>query len=154
MTYSKHISIYSVLFAGIIFSACQTPEQRVNSAEEKVQDAKLDSTMLQKSDSSQANYSANAEQWRSFKAEAEGKIKHNEIRIAELKLKIVQAQKPPETTYQERIDTLEQRNKNLHTRMVNYEGNRSNWETFKAKFDQDMNGLGQSLQEFSIKAKQ
>ena len=70
MIYSKHISIYSVLIAGIIFSACQTPEQRVNSAEEKVQDAKLDSTMLQKSDSSQANYSANAEQWRSFKAEA------------------------------------------------------------------------------------
>jgi hypothetical protein len=153
MNYSKYIAIYCILIGGVFINSCQTPEQKVNSAEDKVQDAKLDSAMLQKSDSTQANSSANAEEWRSFKAESELKIKHNEIRIAELKLKIAKAEKPPETTYEERIDTLEQRNKDLHTRMVNYEGNRSNWETFKAKFNQDMNGVGQSLQDFTIKSK-
>ncbi|MBK7408934.1 MAG: hypothetical protein IPJ40_13250 [Saprospirales bacterium] len=52
--------------------------------------------------------------------------------------------------YAQRIETLEQKNRDLRTKMANYEQNQSDWESFKREFNHDMDELGQALKDFTV----
>jgi hypothetical protein len=50
--------------------------------------------------------------------------------------------------YENRINTLEDQNKELRNRIYSYENNQSDWEVFKREFNRDMDALGNSIRDF------
>ena len=96
---------------------------------------------------------ANAEEWSVFKSDAEIKIKENEVRIGELKVKMKKSGKTFDAMYDKNIIALEQKNKDLRTKISNYESNQSDWEAFKREFNHDMDELGQALKDLTVNNK-
>ena len=96
---------------------------------------------------------ANAEEWRVFKSDAEIKIKENEVRIGELKVKMKKSGKTFDAMYEKNIIALEQKNKDLRTKISNYESNQSDWEAFKREFNHDMDELGQAIKDLTVNNK-
>ena len=127
-----------VFFAATILFSCKSAQQREIDAQQNVANAKqgLRDTQV-----------ANANEWRVFKAESQAQIATNEARIAELK---VQMNKPGNTfdgMYRTRIEKLEAKNIELKTQLNNYEGNPSNWTTFKNDFNRNMNEIGNNIKD-------
>lgn len=88
---------------------------------------------------------ATTEEWAAFKADAEEKIEANEKRIAELKVKLKKPGKVLDKVYEERIEALQERNRNLRLKITNYETNKTDWDKFKEEFNHDMDELGKAI---------
>ena len=116
-------------------------------------DAKTDLKTVQKDSLTDAQKAANVEQWKIFRNESQVKIKNNEIRISALKIKIKNEGVDYNSEKAKRIDSLEIKNKELAIRMENYEKGKSDWETFKLDFTRDIDGLGESLKNFTVRNK-
>ncbi len=146
------LAIATIFILVTVFAGCSSPAQKKEAAEAKLQDAEQNLEAVQ--NDAEAQKVATAEEWKMFKSETDLKIKKNEIRIAELRLKM---KKPGiidlDAVYEKRIETLEQKNKDLKTRMDNYETRQSDWEAFQKEFNKDMNDLGQSLTDFTVEHK-
>ena len=122
---------------GCIFSSCQSKTERENEANKKVQDAKEELKEVKKE--------LNAE-FPAFKTDAENKIAANDKRIAELREKINRPGKAPfDGLRKKRIDELEEKNAQLRSRLYGYEKERSDWESFKREFNNDMEGMGEAF---------
>lgn len=142
----------SLLF-GTMLTSCQSSSEKVEEASEDVQDAKED---LQdaKTDAAEENARvANAEEWKMFRSEHDAILRTNDTRIAELKAKMKRSENAADKAYAERVNALEQRNKELNDRMTNYESNQSDWESFKREFKHDMDAIGQGFNELTVNNK-
>jgi len=136
--------------AGTIFTGCQSSVQKQEAAKAKVQDARQDLNEAQKDANAIGREVATAEEWATFKSESEVKIRDNEIRITELNVKM---NKPGETfddLYKKKIANLELQNKEMRTRLIDYEKSQSNWESFKREFNHDMDELGKALKDLTV----
>lgn len=140
--------IITMLMAGTIFTGCQSPAQKEEAAEAKLQNAEKNFEEAQ--NDAEAQKVATAAEWEIFKSETNLTIKKNEISIAQLKIKIKKPGKTLDALYAKRIDTLEQKNKELKTRMESYEKSQSDWEIFKREFNHDMDELGKALEDLTI----
>ncbi len=150
--------VYNFLVAILIlavsfFTSCQSSAEKMEAANKDVAEAKEDLQEAREDAQAVANKVATEEEWRIFKSETEVKIKSNEVRIDELKVKM----KKPGTTFDEmyvkKIETLEQKNKDLKTRIGAYETNQTDWESFKREFNHDMDELGQALKDLTVNNK-
>jgi len=142
--------VTTALLGGTILTGCQTPTQKVDNAKVTVQDAKQDLKDAQKDANAELQKIATAEEWKIFKSESEVKIKDNEIRIAELKVKIAKPGQIFDDIYANKINTLEQKNSDLRIKMDAYEKSQSDWEKFKQEFNHDMDELGQALKDLTV----
>nr|MBP8086991.1 hypothetical protein [Saprospiraceae bacterium] len=88
-----------------------------------------------------------------FKSDAEIKIKENEVRIGELKVKMKKSGKTFDAMYEKNIIALEEKNKDLKTRIASYETNQSDWDAFTREFNHDMDELGQALKDLTVNNK-
>ena len=136
--------------AGALLTGCQTAAQKEEAAAEDVEQAKQDLQTAQTEADTEAQLVANTEEWQAFRNETEARIKVNEARIDELKLKMKKSGKNMDALYADKINALEQKNKDLKTRMDNYEQNKTEWQAFKREFNRDMDELGQALKDFSV----
>jgi hypothetical protein len=141
----------AIFMAASMFSGCQSPVQKEQAAEEKLQDAEQNLEAVQ-SDAT-AQRVATAQEWKVFKSEVDLKIKKNEIRIAELKIKINKPGEVLDGLYEKRIEMLEQRNKELKSRIEKQENSHTDWDVFKQEFNKDLDELGQSLTDFTVDSK-
>ncbi len=133
--------------------SCKSPEDKVADAQASVVDAKKDLKEVQHDSIVAAAKSATADEWKMFKNDAEATIKNNEIRIQDLKAKMKKADKATTDMYAQKLETYEQQNQALKTKIADYDKNHSDWETFKKEFNKSVNDLGQSLKDFTIKDK-
>jgi exonuclease VII large subunit len=147
------IFIITALAATTAMVSCESPEKKVDNAEEKVTDAKENLKDAQQNAADEAVKTASVDEWNMFKSEAELKIKNNKTRIDDLKTKMNKKGKSMDMEYENRIDSLEQRNLDLQTRMDNYEHSKTDWESFKTEFNHDMEGLGQALKDVTVNNK-
>lgn len=136
--------------AGAMLTGCQTAAQKEEAAAEDVEQAREDLQNARTEADNEAVLVANNEEWQAFRNETEARIKVNEARIDELKLKMKKSGKNMDALYADKINALEQKNKDLKTRMNNYEQNKTDWQEFKREFNRDMEELGQSLKDFSV----
>lgn len=113
---------------------------KVENAKSDLKDARIEANTL-------AQKVATAEEWRIFKSESEIKIKANDVRIAELKVQLNKPGKLLDPLYVKRIETLEAQNRGMQNRIIIYEKNQSDWETFKREFNHDMDELGKALKD-------
>jgi len=128
-------SLYLLMLAtGVALTSCQSPAQKEAAAEDKMQDAKKDMRDAKREELNK-DYPA-------FKSDAEKEIAANDQRIAQLREKLAKPGKAPlDDARQRRINELEKRNADLKAELYGYEQERSDWETFKAKYNHDRDNV-------------
>jgi len=148
----KMIFILAVttLMAGTIFTGCKSSTQKQEAARDKVKDAKQDLNEAQKDANAAAQVVATEEEWKIFKSESELKIKDNEIRIAELTVKMNKQGEIFDELYRKNNANLEQQNKDMKARLEAYEKSQTNWESFKREFNHDMDAIGKALKDLTV----
>jgi hypothetical protein len=129
-----------LLSAGLILSGCNTASDRNRRADERARDAQGD---IRETERGRA---ASAEEWRTFKSDAEIQLKENETRIAEMRANMKRPGTAADSLRYNRIITLEQRNADLRNRLNNYENDRSDWETFQRNFNREMDEIENSFE--------
>ncbi len=144
------LSATITLIAGTIFTSCQSTAQKQDAANEKVQDARQDLNEAKTDANTIGQELATAEEWATFKSESEVKIRDNEIRITELTVKMNKPGEVFDELYKNKISNLELQNKEMRTRLIEYEKSQSNWETFKREFNHDMDELGKALKDLTV----
>ncbi|MBK9105666.1 MAG: hypothetical protein IPL92_14135 [Saprospiraceae bacterium] len=145
--------IAMVILAHAVFTGCQSSADKLEAANQNVEKEKQDLQEAQKDANAVAVKVANAEEWAAFKTESEVKIKDNQIRIDELKVKMSKPGKTFDAMYAKNIENLEQKNKDLKARIGAYEANQSDWDSFKREFNHDMDELGQALRDLTVNNK-
>jgi|WetSurMetagenome_2_1015567.scaffolds.fasta_scaffold841574_1 hypothetical protein len=142
--------VATAFLTGTILSGCQSSAQKEATARDNLQEAKQDLKDVKKDANAKAQKLASAEEWETFKSDAEIKIINNEIRIAELRDKLNKQGTMLDNMYEKKIETLEQQNKDLKKRIEDYEKSQSDWETFKREFNHDMDELGKALKDLTV----
>jgi hypothetical protein len=134
----KNAILILLILTGTIFTSCKSAAQRETAAKENVVEARQDlkDTKID-----------NANEWIVFKAESEAKILDNEKRIDELKVKMNKPGNTFDGLYRTRIEKLEAKNVELKSRIKNYDGNQTEWKTFKNDFNRDMNEIGNNIKD-------
>lgn len=142
--------VASVFTAGTIFTSCQSSTQKQESAQLKVQDAREDLNTAKREANVVDQRVATAEEWKLFRSESEVKINANEVRIAELKVKMNKPGEMLDPLYSKRITALEQQNKDLRAKLFAYEKSQTNWEVFKREFNSDMDAFGEAFKNLTV----
>jgi hypothetical protein len=65
-------------------------------------------------------------------------------------------EKPGKTfdkSYSKSIDALEEKNMALKTRIIDYENNQTDWESFKREFSSDAEGVAKALKDLTVNNK-
>jgi uncharacterized protein HemX len=117
--------------AGVILSSCQTKEQKLENAQENVVDANEDLRKAQ----------------REFREEQENQLRENEMSIETYRTEIKNEKEDMRLEYERRIDSLQQRNKELRIKLNEDYDNNDRWESFKREFNHDMDELKASLRD-------
>ncbi len=153
--------VMSILVTGIIFSGCSSPakkeeadQKKIEKSQEEVAEAQRDlQTAKQEADATVQQVNADDkitkenEAWVAFRAESIAKIHNNEVRITELRDKMKSSGKTMDKMYAKKIDKLEERNNELRKEIEQYQEKPSNWESFKAEWNHDMDELGNAFKD-------
>jgi hypothetical protein len=139
-----------IFIVGTLMMSCKSStkeekdsQENVQVAKENIQDAK-DSLAVSKK-------VANEEEWKNLKKKTDSVINDNKAKIAVLKLKIEKTGVSIDANYQKKIDTLEQKNKDIKVKMDAYINDAdSDWQSFKLEFKHDMDGLGQAFKDLMV----
>jgi hypothetical protein len=146
MKNTTYILSLSMLFiAGSLFTGCLSSEQKKKAADAKLVVAQDNLNKVQINANVAAENAATAEELKTFRLESDLKIKTNEAKIAELKLKMNKTKVKPDPVFAREIDSLEIKNTNLKKRMADYEKTNSSWTKFKRDFNRDLDELGNTL---------
>lgn len=142
----------TAFFAGILFTSCNSPSQKIENAEDRVQnsqeaviDAKIDLTMARQDSISE---------FQQFKTNYQNQIRTNEKTIAALKTNIADASQENKVAFEKKLTILEERNNELKVKLGEYkEGDKAQWESFKSEFKSDMDDLGKAFTDFTVTTK-
>ncbi len=141
----KIITAFSMvlLVTGAIVTGCNTPAEKVENAENKVTEANKD---LDKANEAYVTDVAN------YRIETANKIAANEKSIADFKARVATEKKETKEAYNAKISDLEKKDTDMKKKMDDYklEG-KEKWEIFKAEFSHDMDELGKSFKDFTVK---
>ena len=99
-------TIVALLAAGSLFTSCLSSEQKKEAADAQVVIARDNLAAEQMKADKLAEKAATANELKTFKLESDLKIKNNEVRIAELKLKMNKPGVASDEVYKKRIDSL------------------------------------------------
>lgn len=139
----KFVYLFSAitLVTGLSLASCN------NSTEDGTteNDTKKDTVVIEEKNDVVTIKIATSEEWAAFKADAEAKIEANEKRIAEIKVNMKKPGKLFDKMRAERIEALEQRNRDLRLKITAYETNKTDWEKFKEEFNHDLDELGKAI---------
>ena len=136
--------VATTFIAGIAITSCQSSTQKEEEGTGMMNDNDTQEGM------NPMHEMNNTEEWEVFKSESEAKIKDIEIRIAELKVQMDKKGTALDEIYAKRIDTLEQKIKDLKKKMENFDNGQSDWESFKREFNHDMDELGQAFKDLTV----
>lgn len=152
MKYSLFIlAIAITVMGGMTLTSCQSPAQKSEDAQTDVMDAREDLREEQQDAAVAAQEASNDQEWQAFKTDAELKIEGYEDRIDELKANMKKSGKTMDAIYEKNIDILDQKIKDIKTRMESRNTNtESDWESFKREFNSDMDGIGKSLKDLTV----
>ena len=137
--------------AGTVLVGCKDASKEEKEARENVQDAKenLDDAKVELS---AARRAATEEEWKAFKDSTNQVIADNEKRIAEMKSNLKKTGKTIDSEYQKKIAALEVKNNEIKTKLEMYKNDAdSDWQSFKKEYHRDMDDLGNSIKNFTVK---
>ena len=130
----------AALFAGTQLTSCRSSARKVEVAQENVDKANLELDQVIKDSIQQ------------FKKYSEIKITRYEKGIAEFKSRIANEKKENRALYEKKLAELEKRNNELKLKLADYKyEEKAKWEIFKANYNHDMDELGKSFDDLTIK---
>jgi uncharacterized protein with FMN-binding domain len=129
------------------FIGCQSPSEKKESAEKDLQEAQKDLREAQQEVADSLHRAATAQEYEAYKAEVQVKIKKNDDRIAELRVKKAKPDKTLDEYYESRIAALEKKNRELRDKIDTYDRSRTDWGEFKREFNHDMDELGKAIED-------
>jgi exonuclease VII large subunit len=135
------------LLLATLFISCQSPSEKIESATEDVAAAKENLQDVKQEVAADARKTASIEEWKMFKSEKELIIRNNEMRIKEMRAKMNSSTSATDKAHALRIEALEKRNKELNTRIANYEASQSDWESFKREVKNDLDAIAEGFRE-------
>lgn len=133
----------SLLITGGIVTGCNTPAEKVEKAQQEVDEAnnKLDKV----TDEYQADIAK-------YRLEATERIAANEKSIAEFNARIDDQKKVAKADYTIKIAELEKKNTDMKKKMDDYkEDGKDKWEKFKLEFNHDLEELGKAFKDLTVK---
>ncbi len=81
-----------------------------------------------------------------YKIESEAKLKANDLKIAELKVKMKADKLEIRTKYEKQLNELEMKNAKLKTNIEDYkETNKNKWEIFKSNLNKEIEDIGKAI---------
>lgn len=132
---------FTLITASVIFTSCNSPEEKLEVSKENVEDAQ------QNLDEANQEY---AKQFAAFKIESEQKITANEKLIADLKEYSKTKKNESRVAYEKSIAELEVKNQAMKVKIGEYkEEGDVKWKSFKEEFNHDMNELGEALKDLT-----
>ena len=144
------LAVATTLMGGMTLTSCQSAAEKSEDAQSDVIDAREDLKDEQQDAAVAAQEAANEQEWLAFKSDAEMKIKDYEDRIVELKAKMKKSGKAMDALYTKNIEILDQKIKDIKTRMEARNNSESDWETFKREFNSDMEGIGKAFNNLAV----
>lgn len=147
------LAIVTVVAMGMIDVSCNSPSKKSSKSNQEVQDSQKISKDKQTQGNVQEKKAATAEEWKSFKSDAEFRINKNEMRIAEIKAKMLKPGKMSDSLSRNVIMGLEQKNNDLKKKIETYEMNQSDWDSFKSGFNQEMDEVEQGFNKLGTNPK-
>lgn len=142
----------TALMIGTILVSCQSSAKKEETAKDNLQKAQEDLDEVQYDAAMAAQKKAAiAKEWQTLKNNTQATINENEIRIAELKVKMKKTGKDIDSLYAKKIDQLEQKNKDIKAKIETYKNDKnSDWESFKREYNHDMDELGKALKDITV----
>ena len=135
---------------GVVMISCKPSTKEEKESQEKVEIAR-DQVEDAKDSLSVAKKEATQEELKAFKYSGDSIIRINDLRIAELKLKIKNTGNAIDDNYQKNVYVLEQRNRSLKLKMDAYQNDvSSDWQSFKREFKHDTDEIGQALKDLTV----
>ncbi len=140
---TKNLGIAILLIAAAAIIGCSRSGRQVNDTEKNAESAR------KTRDDANKQY---LEDIREFRKETAAMVEANTRSIAELNKAAEGKTDDVKAAYRKQVNGLEQKNKELKTKIDSYvENGQDNWEVFKSEFSRDMQSLGQSLKDFSVR---
>lgn len=131
------------LLSGVILASCNSPEKKVENAQNEVVEANKDL------DKANQEYITDVENYRKETAE---RIAANDTTIADYKSRIAAQKKSLKADYLKKITALETQNSDMKMRMENYkEEGKEKWEIFKTEYTHDMETMTQAFRDLTVK---
>jgi hypothetical protein len=138
-----HIKLSLGIIAMTGLMACQSPSEKEAKAKVEVTKAEEDLKAKEAAASADALKQTEEAEWKALKAATEASITANELRIVELR-----AKKSSSAKTVDQINALEKSNKDLKTKLDNYEKNRpTDWAAFKREMSHDMESIANAFKE-------
>jgi hypothetical protein len=132
-----------LLVVGAIAISCNTPSEKVAIAKSNV--LKANDAL----DRANEEYVADIERYRQETAD---KVAANQKSIEEFNARIENDKKEARADYKKKIAGLEQKNTDMKKRMDDYKADgKNNWDKFKTEFNHDMEEIGKSLKDLTVK---
>ena len=148
-----YILAISAFIGGTSLIGCKSNTEEKEDAIENVNDANQGLKEVEADQTADQITKANDEEWQTYKTESNKTIVANETRIKELR----NAMNKPGTTfdksYAKSIDALEEKNTALKNRIINYENNQTDWESFKREFNSDAEGIAAAFKDLTLNNK-
>jgi len=136
--------------AGMVFSSCSSPSQKVENAQVKVEDAKSD-VKDAKQDLAEAQQGTTSD-FQKFKNESNQEINDNERHIAELRVEIKNEKGDVRVKDEQKVDALEKKNHELKEKLEAYhDDGKSDWQEFKKEFKHDLDGIGNAFKDITVR---
>lgn len=124
-------------------SSPQKEAEKVENAKEAVVDAKIDLAKARQD---------SADDYNQYKLASETRIRENDSLIADLKTRIKEEKKEARSAYERQVKILDEKNEKLKATIHAYkEDDKNKWQSFKLKFNQDMDELGKSISKMAHK---
>jgi F0F1-type ATP synthase membrane subunit b/b' len=128
-----------VFLTGASLTSCNNSAEKVEKAEENVQEANQDLAKAQ---------NEYMEDMENYRREMTVKFDENDKNIRDFNDRIVNEKKDAKGEYKKRLTELEEKNNEMRRRMTDYKADgKDNWESFKAEFNRDMEELGQAFKD-------
>lgn len=124
-------------------SCAGTPKEKLETAKENSIQAQAN---LEKAND---NYQTEITE---YKKETMERIAANENSIGEFNLRIANEKAKAKEEYKQKIAVLEQKNSDMKKKLDDYKADgKEKWATFKTEFNHDMDELGKSFKDFTVK---
>lgn len=136
--------------AATVLVGCQNTTKDEAAAQENVEDAR-DNLDDAKEELSSAREAATKEEWQAFKDSTSATISQNEMRIAEMKAKMKKTGKTIDDGYAQKIEELEQKNKEIKLKVDQYKNDAGDdWKSFKEEYNRDIDELGTAIKNLTV----
>lgn len=150
MLTKKSITAVILFLSGVMIFGCQSTEKKVENAEYRLQNAKLEVVQAKKNLEETIQDSLIA--YQKFKSKSEEIILVHEKRIAELKALLENEKIENRAEFEKKLSALEQKNIDLKKKLANYRNDeQKQWDSFRSEFIRDMEELGNALRDFVVK---